>query len=556
VSAAPAAETPAAEAPAVEMLGIRRDFPGVQALKGVDLTVEPGEIHALLGENGAGKSTLMRILAGAERKDAGRILLGGEETQISGPTGALARGISTVYQEMSLASHLSVAENLFIGRLPAKAGGVIDWRRLYRDARQVLDRLQLDLPLRTPVRRLSLAQQQLTEIAKALSHSVKVLVLDEPTSALADSEVAELFRVLRDLKGQGVAIIFISHTIEEILQLCDRVSVLRDGELVGERAVAGTSAGELVRLMVGRPLVEMFPKERAELGGELLRVEGFRVQGKQTAVSFSVRAGEVLAFAGLLGAGRTALMQAIIGAIPAADGTVYHRGKPVRIRKPEEAIRHSIGYLSDDRRRSGLAGMLGVGSNLTLASLPQFSRAGVLKGRDERRSASAMVNAIRIVTPSLDQRAALLSGGNQQKTVLGKWLTAGVEVLILDEPTRGIDVGAKVEIYRLMNRLAAEGKAIILLSSSLPEVLGMSDRVLVMWRGAITAEFDARDATQEEIMFAATGQVRDGKDGQERQEGQDGQDGTATGPVAENAAAGPEAAAQQTETGAQGEEPR
>jgi ABC-type sugar transport system ATPase subunit len=528
VSAAPAAETPAAEAPAVEML------------------VEPGEIHALLGENGAGKSTLMRILAGAERKDAGRILLGGEETQISGPTGALARGISTVYQEMSLASHLSVAENLFIGRLPAKAGGVIDWRRLYRDARQVLDRLQLDLPLRTPVRRLSLAQQQLTEIAKALSHSVKVLVLDEPTSALADSEVAELFRVLRDLKGQGVAIIFISHTIEEILQLCDRVSVLRDGELVGERAVAGTSAGELVRLMVGRPLVEMFPKERAELGGELLRVEGFRAQGKQTAVSFSVRAGEVLAFAGLLGAGRTALMQAIIGAIPAAGGTVYHRGKPVRIRKPEEAIRHSIGYLSDDRRRSGLAGMLGVGSNLTLASLPQFSRAGVLKGRDERRSASAMVNAIRIVTPSLDQRAALLSGGNQQKTVLGKWLTAGVEVLILDEPTRGVDVGAKVEIYRLMNRLAAEGKAIILLSSSLPEVLGMSDRVLVMWRGAITAEFDARDATQEDIMFAATGQVRDDKDGQERREG----------PAAENAAAGPEAAAQQTETGAQGEEPR
>jgi ribose transport system ATP-binding protein len=544
---------PAADAPAVEMLGIRRQFPGVQALKGVDLTVEPGEIHALLGENGAGKSTLMRILAGAEGKDAGRILLGGEETQISGPTDALARGISTVYQEMSLASHLSVAENLFIGRLPAKAGGVVDWRRLYRDARQVLDRLQLDLPLRTPVRHLSLAQQQLTEIAKALSHSVKVLVLDEPTSALADSEVAELFRVLGDLKGQGVAIIFISHTIEEILRLCDRVSVLRDGELVGERAVAVTSAGELVRLMVGRPLVEMFPKERAELGGELLRVEGLRAQGKQAAVSFSVRAGEVLGFAGLLGAGRTAVMQAIIGAIPAAGGTVYHRGKPVRIRNPEDAIRHSIGYLSDDRRRSGLAGMLGVGSNLTLASLPQFSRAGVLKGRDERRSASAMVNAIRIVTPSLDQRAALLSGGNQQKTVLGKWLTAGVEVLILDEPTRGIDVGAKVEIYRLMNRLAAEGKAIILLSSSLPEVLGMSDRILVMWRGGITAEFDAREASQEDIMFAATGQVRDGN---EVREGRESQEGTATGPAAGNAAAGPDAAAQQTETGAQGEERR
>ena len=499
-------------AAAVEMTGIRRHFPGVQALKGVDLKVEPGEIHALLGENGAGKSTLMRILAGAESKDEGRILLGGEEAHISGPTDALAHGVSTVYQEMSLATQLSVAENLFIGRLPAKVKGVVDWRRLYRDARQVLGRLQLDLPLRTRVNRLSIAQQQLVEIAKALSHSVKVLVLDEPTSALSDSEVAELFRVLRDLKSQGVAIIFISHTIEEILQLCDRVSVMRDGELVGERAIAETSAGELVRLMVGRTLTEMFPKERAEPGDELLRVEGFQVRGKQASVSFSVRAGEVLGFAGLLGSGRTALMQAIIGAVPSTAGTVYHRGKRVRIRKPEDAIGHSIGYLSDDRRRSGLAGQLGVGSNLTLASLPQFSRAGLLKTRDERRSAAAMVEAIRIVTPSLDQRAALLSGGNQQKTVLGKWLTAGVEVLILDEPTRGIDVGAKVEIYRLINGLAAEGKAIILLSSSLPEVLGMSDRVLVMWRGAITAEFDAREATQEDIMFAATGQARDDRD--------------------------------------------
>lgn len=527
-------------APAVEMTGIRRSFPGVQALKGVDLKVEPGEIHALLGENGAGKSTLMRILAGAEHKDAGRILLGGTEAEISGPTDALSRGISTVYQEMSLATHLSVAENLFVGRLPANAAGVVDWRRLYREARQVLDRLQLNLPLRARVNRLSIAQQQLVEIAKALSHSVKVLVLDEPTSALSESEVAELFRVLRDLKSHGVAIIFISHTIEEILALCDRVSVMRDGELVGERAVGETTAGDLVRLMVGRTLTEMFPKERAEPGEEMLRVEGFQVQGKQTAVSFSVRAGEVLGFAGLLGAGRTALMQAIIGAIGSTGGTIYRRGKAVRIRKPEDAIRHSIGYLSDDRRRSGLAGLLGVGANLTLASLPQFSRAGVLNTRDERRSAAAMVEAIRIVTPSLDQRAALLSGGNQQKTVLGKWLTAGVEVLILDEPTRGIDVGAKVEIYRLINKLAAEGKAIILLSSSLPEVLGMSDRIVVMWRGAITAEFDAATATQEDIMFAATGQAPDG----------------GAGGGAGDGAGSREAAAGEKQAGAQEEESR
>ena len=497
---APAAAVP----PAVEMAGIQRHFPGVQALKGVSLQVGPGEIHGLLGENGAGKSTLIKILAGADRPDAGRIFLGGEEVHIGGPTDALARGISTVYQETSLAGHLSVAENLFIGRLPARAM-LVDWRRLHRDARQVLDRLGVRLPLRTPVNALSIAQQQMTEIAKALSASVKVLVLDEPTSALSEHEVAELFRVLRELRASGVAIIYISHAIEEVLTLCDRVSVLRDGEMVGERDVAATTAEELIRLMVGRPLVEMFPKDAAPLGDELLRVEDFRAR-RRPPVSFSVRAGEVLGFAGLLGAGRTTLMQAIIGAVAADGGTVFHRGRPVRIRDPQAAIRNSIGYLSDDRRRSGIAGLLGVSGNLTLASLPQFSRVGVIRRGQERRSASEMVGAMRIATPSLDQRVALLSGGNQQKTVLGKWLLAGVEVLILDEPTRGIDVGAKVEIYRLINKLAAAGKAIILLSSYLPEVLGMSDRILVMRRGAVVAEFGRGEATQEDIMFAATGQ--------------------------------------------------
>jgi len=492
--------------PAVEMLGIQRHFPGVQALKGVDFRVRAGEIHALLGENGAGKSTLMKILAGAERKDEGRILLDGEEVRIGGPTDALEHGIATVYQETSLAPHLSVAENLFIGRLPTTAPGVVDWRELRRQAAQVLERLQVPLPLRARVSELTIAQQQMTEIAKALSHRVRVLVLDEPTSALTETEIAELFRVLRDLRAQGVAIIYISHTIEEILELCDRVTVLRDGELVGEREVSTTTADELVRLMVGRPLVEMFPKEPAPMGEELLRVEKLRVRGRQTEVSFSVRAGEVLGFAGLLGAGRTALMRAIIGAIPVESGTIYRDGKPVRIRNPQGAIAHSIGYLSDDRRRSGFAGLLSVADNLSLASLPQFSRVGLLRRGDERRSAEAMVRTLRIVTPSIDQRVALLSGGNQQKTVLGKWITAGVQILILDEPTRGIDVGAKVEIYRLINRLAKQGKAVILLSSYLPEVLGMSDRILVMRRGAIVAEFKRGEATQEDVMFAATGQ--------------------------------------------------
>lgn len=508
-TAPPATETPiAGQSPAVEMLGIKRRFPGVQALKGVDLRVHAGEIHALLGENGAGKSTLMKVLSGAEHKDEGRILLAGEEVSISGPTDALTLGIATVYQEMSLASHLTVAENLFIGRLPTSAPGVVDWRQLRSDAQQVLDRLQIRLPLRALVSELTIAQQQMTEIAKALSHQVKVLVMDEPTSALTETEINELFRVLRDLRKRGVAVIYISHTIEEILRLCDRVTIMRDGEVVGERPTSATTGQELVRLMVGRPLTEMFPKQAAPVGDELLRVENLKVRGKDAEVSFSVRAGEVLGFAGLLGSGRTALMQSMIGAIPLESGTIYRRGKPVRIRNPDAAVRHSIGYLSDDRRRSGIAGLLGVGDNLALASLPQLSRLGVMRRSDARHAAEGMVKALRIVTPSLDQRVGLLSGGNQQKTVLGRWLVAGVEVLVLDEPTRGIDVGAKVEIYRLINELAAQGKAVILLSSYLPEVLGMSDRILVMRRGAIVAEFKAGEATQEDVMFAATGQTQ------------------------------------------------
>ncbi len=513
--------TEASQPPAVQMLGIRRHFPGVQALKGVDFSVQQGEIHAILGENGAGKSTLMKILAGAERKDEGRILLTGDEVHISGPTDALRRGISTVYQETSLAGHLSVAENLFIGRLPRNPVGFVQWRRLHRDARGVLERLKLELPLRVPVSELTIAQQQMTEIAKALSHQVRVLVLDEPTSALTEAEITELHRVLRDLRTQGVAIIYISHTIEEILSLCDRVTVLRDGENVGERLVSETTPDELIRMMVGRPLMEMFPKEQAQLGEELLRVEGMRVRGRDEGASFSVRAGEIVGFAGLLGAGRTALMQAVIGAIPSDGGEVYLRGKRVRIRNPHAAVASSIGYLSDDRRRSGIAGLLPVGSNLTLAALPQFSRAGVLRRREERRSAARIVETLRIVTPSLEQQVSLLSGGNQQKTVLGRWLTAGVDVLILDEPTRGIDVGAKVEIYGLINRLVRAGKGIILLSSYLPEVLGMSDRVLVMRRGAIVAEFARGKATQEDVMFAATGQrvaASDGRSGRHSHE--------------------------------------
>lgn len=506
MTAQQAAETalqPAAYA--VEMIGIRRHFPGVNALRGVDFRVGTGEIHGLAGENGAGKSTLMRILSGAERKDAGRILLNGREVHISRPADALALGISTVYQETSLAPHLSVAENLFIGRLPKYVPGVVDRRRMLKDAQQVLRRLGIKLPLGVPVNRLTIAQQQMTEIARALSHDTKVLILDEPTSALAENEIAALFAVLRDLKAHGMSIILISHELDEILELCDRVSVMRDGALVGERAPAETSVVEVVQMMVGRTLSDMYPKMPVPLGEELLKVEGMRVRGRAKEVSFSVRAGEVVGFAGLLGAGRTRLMQAVVGAVPRDAGKVYVRGEPVRIRNPEQAIRCGIGYLTDDRQRSGLASHLGVGVNLTLASLPQFSRVGVIKGQREARAASEMVEALRIVTPSLNQPVGLLSGGNQQKTVLGRWLVADVDVLILDEPTRGVDVGAKVEIYGVINNLAKAGKALVLVSDYLPEVLGMSDRVIVMREGGVIAEFERADATEEGILLAASG---------------------------------------------------
>jgi ribose transport system ATP-binding protein len=479
----------------------------VDALKGVNLSVGVGEIHGLAGENGAGKSTLMKILSGAERKDAGQIFLLGEEAHISAPADALARGISTVYQETSLVPHLTVAENLFVGRWPKKAGAVVDKRRLAKDAQQILDRIGIDLPLREPVNRLTIAQQQMAEIARALSLDVKVLILDEPTSALADNEIAALFAVLRDLKREGIAIIFISHELDEMLQLCDRISVMRDGELVGEREAAETNVFELVRMMVGRTLTEMYPKAEAPIGEELLRVERLRVRGKKTDVSFSVRAGEVVGFAGLLGAGRTSLMQTLVGAIPAEEGEVRVRGKRVHARNPDQAIRRGLGYLSDDRRRTGLAAQLGVRANLTLASLPQFSRLGVVRARQESQRASEMVEALRIVTPSLNQPVALLSGGNQQKTVLGRWLIADVDVLILDQPTRGVDVGAKLEIYRIINNLAKAGKALVLVSDYLPELLGMSDRVLVMREGGIVAEFQRGEATQEAILLAASGHL-------------------------------------------------
>ena len=506
---APAAEGGGQGPPLLEMRNIQRHYPGVQALQGVDFCLWKGEVRALLGENGAGKSTLMKILAGAEKLDGGEIKLDGEPVTIKNPHDALCRGVAMVYQELALAPHLSVAENMFLGRLPNRRG-VFSRRELNARAREVLDRLQIPLDPGARTGTLSTAQQQMTEIAKALSANVRILILDEPTSSLSENEKDELFRVMGELKKQDVAIVYISHNLEEILERCDAVTVLRDGCNVGERKVEGTSVDELIQMMVGRSLDEMFPKRESTVGEEILRVDKLQVPGKKAPVSFSARAGEVLGLGGLVGAGRTSLMRTLIGTIKPESGDVFVHGEKVKIGSPSDAIDHGIGYLTEDRRGSGIVGKLSVQKNMTLAALPMFASMGTLSGAREREAASEMVSNLRIATPSVQQQVQNLSGGNQQKVVLGRWLVAGVDVLILDEPTRGIDVGAKIEVYKLVNQLVEEGKTVLMVSSYLPELLAMSDRILVMHGGEITGEFGKDEATQEKVMYAATGQ-QDGR---------------------------------------------
>jgi ribose transport system ATP-binding protein len=492
----------------IEMRDVTMVYGGTTALDGALIAVDAGEIHAVVGENGAGKSTLMRILAGAENADSGEILVGGTPMGGGGPRAAAERGITMVFQEMSLAGNLTVAENIVLGRLPRRRGMpvLVDWRRSREQAERAVARLGVRLPLDARVSTLSLATQQMIEIAKALSTDVRVLILDEPTSSLAETEVHELFRVLRDLREQGVTVLYISHNLEEIFALCDRITVLRDGRTIGSRAVSETNPDELIQMMVGRTLTEMLPKQDVPCGAEALRVEDLVVPGRASPVSFTVHSGEVLGFAGLLGAGRTALMRTIIGAIRAESGRIYLNGSQIRVPNPGAAIRQGIGYLSDDRRTSGIVGGLSVRNNIGLSSLPGMSTYGLVSGRQERAIAERFVNRLHVTTPSIEQQVRFLSGGNQQKVVLGKSLAAGVRVLILDEPTRGIDVGAKVDVYQLINELAADGVAVILVSSYLPEVLGMSDRIAVLRNGELVRELSRKDATAEAVMYAATGQ--------------------------------------------------
>jgi ribose transport system ATP-binding protein len=494
-----------AEASVLQMRNIRKTFPGVVALDNVDFDLRRGEVHILLGENGAGKSTLMKILSGAYQKSAGEIFLDGQEVQIKNPKHAQTLGISTIYQEFNLIPHLSAGENIYLGREPRRFG-LIDQQEIFRAATRSLEGLGLTLDPRRLIKQLKVAEQQMVEVAKALSLDAKILIMDEPTAALTEHEIKELFDTIRSLRDKGVSIIYISHRMEELFEIGDRVTILRDGRTVGTYDVGEMSKSELIRLMVNRELTELFPKERAKMGPEVLRVEALNTQTGLKDISFSLHKGEVLGIAGLLGAGRTELARAIFGLDKIDSGTISINGSPQRIGSPRAAINSGLGFLTEDRKSQGLVLPLSVKENLCLASVDKFSRWGVMNAQREQRAADRYVKDLRIKTPSLNQKVVYLSGGNQQKVVLSKWLCCKSEVFIFDEPTRGVDVGAKAEIYQLMNSLTASGVAIIMISSEMLEVLGMSDRILVMRGGRITGEFSAEEATQERVLQCALGE--------------------------------------------------
>ena len=497
----------------LEMKNIKKTFPGVLALKGVDLKVRYGEIHALMGENGAGKSTLMKCIAGIYKPNGGEIIFDGKVQEPYTPSEALTKGISMIHQELSPVFHRPIMENVWLGREPLNKFGLVDHKKMYEQTKVVLKEIDLDENPSSLMATLTVAKMQMVEIAKAVSYNSKLIIMDEPTSSLTEKEIKQLFAIMRRLKSQGKSIIFITHKIDEIYEISDRVTVYRDGDYIGSESTPDLKVDKLINMMVGRDIKEMFPKTPCPIGDVKLEVKNLSNRKYFKDVSFTVRRGEILGIAGLVGAGRSEVVETIFGMRPRIGGEILVDGKKIEIKSPADAIKNGMAWLTEDRRHSGLFPMLTVQLNIAIAVIPKFlNKIGLIRESALKQTCSEYVNKIQVKTPSLDQRVENLSGGNQQKVLVARWLMTNPDILFIDEPTRGIDVGTKSEIHRLISNLAGEGKSIIMVSSELPEIIGMSDRIVVMHQGKVTGIVEnSKSLTQEELMAYATDTVEEYK---------------------------------------------
>ena len=489
----------------IEMRGIDKSFGSNQVLKQAGFTLESGEVHALMGENGAGKSTLMKILTGVYTKDAGTVLVDGKEVNYKNPQEAEKAGIVFIYQELNVMFDLTVEENLFMGKEIHGKFGICDKKAMQKKAQEALNILGVNISPKTVMAELSVGQQQMVEICKALMADAKVIIMDEPTAALTQSETVALFKVIESLRKKGVSMVYISHRMEEIFELCDRITVLRDGSYIGVKNIPETNMNEIVKMMIGREIGERYPSRNVKIGKEVLKVKGLTRKGTFHDVNFSVRAGEVLGVSGLMGAGRTEIMQAIFGNLSYESGTIEIDGKEVKISNPRQAMEHGIGFITEDRKTEGLMLDKSIRENISLCNLRRISKSSVISGEAEKNMVAEAIKDLHIKCFGSYHECNNLSGGNQQKVVLAKWILTNPKILILDEPTRGVDIGAKKEIYSIINKLAAQGVAIIMVSSELPEVLGMSDNIMVVREGEVRGIISYEEANQERVMTLATG---------------------------------------------------